>query len=153
MAFELPALPYAQDALEPHISAETLEYHYGKHHQTDVDKLNGLAEGTDLENKSLEDIVKTSEGGVFNNAAQIWNHTFYSSVSLGFSTGGKSPLASCLRFRSFQLTASQVLFCHFRAPFRIGIVIPKGRDLRAPQNSLAVHGCFRCRPFYNATEI
>ncbi len=77
MAFELPALPYAQNALEPHISAETLEFHYGKHHKTYVDKLNGLVEGTDLADKSLEDIVKTSEGGVFNNAAQIWNHTFY----------------------------------------------------------------------------
>ena len=77
MAFELPALPYAQDALEPHISSETLEYHYGKHHKTYVDKLNGLAEGTDLANKSLEEVVKSSEGGVFNNAAQIWNHTFY----------------------------------------------------------------------------
>ncbi len=77
MAFELPPLPYAQDALEPHISAETLEYHYGKHHKTYVDKLNGLAEGSDLAGKSLEEIIKTSEGGVFNNAAQIWNHTFY----------------------------------------------------------------------------
>jgi len=77
MAFELPALPYAQDALEPHISAETLEFHYGKHHKTYVDKLNGLAEGTDLANKSLEDVIRSSEGGVFNNAAQIWNHTFY----------------------------------------------------------------------------
>jgi superoxide dismutase, Fe-Mn family len=77
MAFELPALPYAKNALEPHISAETLEYHYGKHHATYVTKLNGLVEGTDLATKSLEEIVKTSEGGVFNNAAQIWNHTFY----------------------------------------------------------------------------
>ncbi|MEO9945623.1 Fe-Mn family superoxide dismutase [Paraglaciecola sp.] len=77
MAFELPALPYEKNALEPHISAETLEYHYGKHHATYVTKLNGLVEGTDLANKSLEEIVKDSEGGVFNNAAQIWNHTFY----------------------------------------------------------------------------
>ena len=77
MAFELPALPYEKNALEPHISAETLEYHYGKHHATYVTKLNGLVEGTDMANKSLEEIVKTSEGGVFNNAAQIWNHTFY----------------------------------------------------------------------------
>lgn len=77
MAFELPALPYAQDALEPHISAETLSFHYGKHHQTYVTKLNGLVEGTELANKSLEEIVKTSEGGIFNNAAQVWNHTFY----------------------------------------------------------------------------
>lgn len=77
MAFELPALPYEKNALEPHISAETLEYHYGKHHATYVAKLNGLVEGTDMASKSLEEIVKTSEGGVFNNAAQIWNHTFY----------------------------------------------------------------------------
>jgi Fe-Mn family superoxide dismutase len=77
MAFELPALPFAQDALEPHISAETLEFHHGKHHATYVLKLNGLVEGTDLENKSLEDIIKSSKGPVFNNAAQVWNHTFY----------------------------------------------------------------------------
>ena len=77
MAFELPELPYAKDALEPHISAETLEFHYGKHHATYVTKLNGLVEGTDMASKSLEDIVKSSSGGVFNNAAQIWNHTFY----------------------------------------------------------------------------
>jgi Fe-Mn family superoxide dismutase len=77
MAFELPALPYEKNALEPHISAETLEFHYGKHHATYVTKLNGLVEGTDLANKSLEEIVKYSDGGVFNNAAQIWNHTFY----------------------------------------------------------------------------
>ena len=77
MAFELPALPYAQDALEPHISAETLSFHYGKHHNTYVVKLNGLIGGTADENKSLEEIVKSSTGPVFNNAAQIWNHTFY----------------------------------------------------------------------------
>ena len=77
MAFELPALPYEQNALEPHISSETLEYHYGKHHKTYVDKLNGLVPGTEFENKSLEEVVKSSSGGVFNNAAQIWNHTFY----------------------------------------------------------------------------
>jgi len=77
MSFTLPELPYAKDALAPHISAETIEFHYGKHHQTYVDKLNGLVDGTELESQSLEDIVKSSEGGVFNNAAQVWNHTFY----------------------------------------------------------------------------
>ena len=77
MAIELPALPYAQDALEPHISSETLEYHYGKHHKTYVDKLNGMIPGTEFEGKDLEDIIKSSSGGVFNNAAQVWNHTFY----------------------------------------------------------------------------
>ena len=77
MAFELPALPYALDALEPHISKETLEFHHGKHHQTYVTKLNGLVPGTKFEGKTLEKVVKSSSGGVFNNAAQIWNHTFY----------------------------------------------------------------------------
>ncbi|MEL6113575.1 superoxide dismutase [Fe] [Photobacterium sp. SP02] len=77
MAFELPALPYEKNALEPHISQETLEYHHGKHHNTYVVKLNGLIEGTEYADKSLEEIIKTSTGGVFNNAAQIWNHTFY----------------------------------------------------------------------------
>ncbi|BAJ01855.1 superoxide dismutase [Fe] [Shewanella violacea] len=77
MAFELPALPYAKDALEPHISQETIEFHYGKHHNTYVVKLNGLVDGTELAEKSLEEIIKTSTGGIFNNAAQIWNHTFY----------------------------------------------------------------------------
>lgn len=77
MAFELPALPYEKNALEPHISAETLEYHYGKHHQTYVDKLNGLVEGSEFAGKSLEEIIKSSDGGLFNQAAQVWNHTFY----------------------------------------------------------------------------
>jgi Fe-Mn family superoxide dismutase len=77
MAFKLPELPYAQDALAPHISAETLEYHYGKHHQTYVTNLNKLVEGTPNAEKSLEDLIKTSEGGIFNNAAQVWNHSFY----------------------------------------------------------------------------
>ncbi len=77
MSFELPALPYAKDALAPHISAETIEYHYGKHHQTYVTNLNNLIKGTAFEGKSLEEIIRSSEGGVFNNAAQVWNHTFY----------------------------------------------------------------------------
>lgn len=77
MSFELPKLPYPLDALEPHISKETLEYHYGKHHQTYVTNLNNLVKGTDLENKSLEEIIKSTDGGIFNNAAQVWNHTFY----------------------------------------------------------------------------
>jgi len=77
MAFELPALPYAKDALAPHISAETLDFHHGKHHQAYVTNLNKLLEGKPEASKSLEDIIKSSEGGVFNNSAQIWNHTFY----------------------------------------------------------------------------
>ena len=77
MAHELPPLPYAKDALEPVISAETLDYHYGKHHQAYVTNLNNLVPGTEFENSSLEDIVLNSDGGIFNNAAQVWNHTFY----------------------------------------------------------------------------
>jgi Fe-Mn family superoxide dismutase len=77
MAHELPPLPYEQDALEPTISRETIEYHYGKHHQTYVTNLNNLIPGTEFETASLEEIVKRSSGGIFNNAAQIWNHTFY----------------------------------------------------------------------------
>jgi Fe-Mn family superoxide dismutase len=77
MEHTLPTLPYALDALQPHISKETLEFHYGKHHQTYVTNLNNLIKGTEFESSSLDDIVKKSSGGVFNNAAQIWNHTFY----------------------------------------------------------------------------
>ncbi len=77
MTIQLPPLPYADDALEPTISKETIGYHYGKHHQTYVTNLNKLIPGTEFEGKSLEEIIKSSSGGIFNNAAQIWNHTFY----------------------------------------------------------------------------
>ncbi|HHH36194.1 MAG TPA: superoxide dismutase [Fe] [Gammaproteobacteria bacterium] len=77
MEHKLPPLPYEQNALEPYISAETLEYHHGKHHQTYVTNLNKLIAGTEFEDMSLEDIIKKSTGGLFNNAAQVWNHTFY----------------------------------------------------------------------------
>jgi len=75
--FELPKLPYEKNALEPYISEETLEYHYGKHHNTYVTNLNNLVAGNDKENMSLEDIIKTSDGWIFNNAAQVYNHSFY----------------------------------------------------------------------------
>lgn len=77
MTFELPALPYAKEALAPHISAETLDYHHGKHHAAYVNKLNAMIEGTEYSSMSLEEIIMKSEGGIFNNAAQVWNHTFY----------------------------------------------------------------------------
>lgn len=77
MTFTLPALPYAMDALAPHVSKETLEYHYGKHHQTYVTNLNKLVEGSDSATMSLEELIKSASGGVFNNAAQVWNHSFY----------------------------------------------------------------------------
>lgn len=77
MEHTLPALPYAKTALAPHISEETLEFHYGKHHQTYVTNLNNLIKGTEFENASLEDIIKKSTGGIYNNSAQVWNHTFF----------------------------------------------------------------------------
>ena len=77
MVHELPALPYAMDALAPHISKETFEYHYGKHHQAYVTNLNNLIKGTEFENAGLEAIIKKASGGLFNNAAQVWNHTFF----------------------------------------------------------------------------
>ncbi|MFV0346331.1 MAG: superoxide dismutase [Bacteroidales bacterium] len=85
MSYELPKLPYAQDALEPYISAKTLEYHYGKHHQAYVNNLNNLVPGTEFEGADLETIIKKSNAGIFNNAAQVWNHTFY------FSQFSKTP--------------------------------------------------------------
>ncbi len=77
MPFELPELPYASDALEPHISRETLEYHYGKHHRGYVDKLNSALAGTEFEKATLEDVIRNASDGLFNNAAQAWNHAFY----------------------------------------------------------------------------
>ena len=89
MAFELPPLPFEKDALEPHISKETLEYHHGKHHNAYVTKLNDLIKGTDDEGKSLEEIIQSAKGGLFNQAAQVWNHTFYwNSLS---PNGGGAP--------------------------------------------------------------
>ncbi|WP_109400342.1 superoxide dismutase [Fe] [Proteus sp. TJ1640] len=105
MSFELPKLPYALDALEPHISKETLEYHYGKHHQTYVTNLNNLVKGTDLENKSLEEIIKSTDGGIFNNAAQVWNHTFYWNClapNAGGAPTGKIAEAINKAFGSFE---------------------------------------------------
>lgn len=87
MEHKLPALPYSNDALLPHITPETLEFHYGKHHQAYVTNLNNLIKGTKHENQSLEEIITSSEGGIFNNAAQIWNHTFYWN-SLAPNAGG-----------------------------------------------------------------
>ncbi len=89
MSFELPELPFAKNALAPHISEETLEFHYGKHHQTYVTNLNNLVTGTEFEGSSLEQIISKSSGGIFNNAAQIWNHTFYWN-SLSPNGGGEA---------------------------------------------------------------
>jgi len=119
MSIELPALPYAQHALEPHISKETLECHYDKHHNTYVVKLNGLINGTADADKSLEDIIKSSAGGVFNNAAQIWNHTFYWN-SLSPDSGGlpEGSLAVAIdetvgSFAKFREAFSDAAAAHF----------------------------------------
>lgn len=105
MKFELPKLPYAADALEPVISQKTIEFHYGKHHQAYVNNLNNLVPGTKFENSDLETIVKESDGPIFNNAAQIWNHTFYFN-SFSPNGGGepKGALADAINtaFGSFE---------------------------------------------------
>ena len=112
MAFELPALPYAKDALEPHMSVETLEYHHGKHHNTYVVKLNGLVPGSEYENKSLEEIIVSAPAGpVFNNAAQIWNHTFFwNSLS---PNGGGEPTGAL----ADAINAKWGSFAEFQAAF------------------------------------
>ena len=104
MQHQLPPLPYALDALQPHISGETLEFHHGKHHQAYVTNLNNLVKGSEFENARLEEIIRKSSGGIFNNAAQVWNHTFYWNC-LSPRAGGepKGPLAEAIsrKFGSF----------------------------------------------------
>jgi Fe-Mn family superoxide dismutase len=105
MKHELPALPYAMDALAPTLSQETLEYHYGKHHQAYVTNLNNLIPGTEFESMSLEEIVMKSSGGIFNNAAQVWNHTFYwncLSPNGGGAPSGALAAAIDAKFGSFE---------------------------------------------------
>jgi len=114
MAFELPSLPYAKTALAPHISEETLEFHYGKHHQTYVTNLNNLVPGTEFEGLSLEDIISKSSGGIFNNAAQIWNHTFYwnsLSPNGGGQPGGNLASAIEASFGSFEAFKAEFTKC------------------------------------------
>ncbi len=104
MEHTLPSLPFAPDALAPLISAETIEYHYGKHHRTYVDNLNKLIPGTEFEKMSLEDIIRKASGGIFNNAAQVWNHSFYWNC-LAPKAGGEpaGPVAGAIAgsFNSF----------------------------------------------------
>lgn len=105
MNFELPSLPWAPDALEPIISKQTIEFHYGKHHQTYVTNLNKLVPGTEFENASLEEIVMKSTGGIFNNGAQVWNHTFYWNClkpNAGGAPKGKLADAINAEFGSFE---------------------------------------------------
>lgn len=111
MKFELPNLPYAVDALEPFISQRTLEFHHGKHHQTYVNNLNNLVVGTKFENTELEHIVKEAQGPIFNNAAQIWNHTFYFEAFK--PNGGGEPTGVLLE----KINASFGSFAEFKAKF------------------------------------
>ena len=114
MAHQLPDLPYAKNALEPHISAETLDYHHGKHHQAYVTNLNNLIKGTEFETLSLEEIIQKSSGGIFNNAAQVWNHTFYWN-SLKPNGGGEpsGALAQAInqKFGSFEAFKEEFTKC------------------------------------------
>jgi len=112
MKHELPELPFAKDALEPHISAETLEYHHGKHHAAYVNNLNNLIPGTEFEDMPLEDIIrKAPAGGIFNNAAQVWNHTFYFN---GLSPeGGGEPTGALAE----AITAAFGSFADFKEKF------------------------------------
>ena len=132
MAYELPALPYEKDALEPHISRETLEYHYGKHHQTYVTNLNKLVPGTEFEGLSLEDIIRQASGGIFNNAAQVWNHTFYWSC-LSPNGGGALPEPLAIRinqafgdFASFREQFTAAAATHFGSGWALLVAEPSG---------------------------
>lgn len=111
MAFELPPLPYADNALEPTISAETISFHYGKHHQSYVTNLNNLVPGTEFENSTLEEIIMKASGGIFNNAAQIWNHTFYWN---GLTPNGKDAVSGDL---ASAIDAAFGSFAEFKAKF------------------------------------
>jgi Fe-Mn family superoxide dismutase len=116
MEHTLPALPYAKDALVPHLSAETLEFHYGKHHQTYVTNLNNLIKGTDFESASLEEIVKKSSAGIYNNSAQIWNHTFFWSCMK--PNGGGAPAGAL----ATAIDAKWGSFDAFKAAFQASAV-------------------------------
>src|SRR5690349_5788775 len=111
MAIELPALPWSKDALSPHISPETIDFHYGKHHAAYVTNLNNLIQNTEFAGKSLEEIVRNSQGGIFNNAAQVWNHTFYWNSMA--PSGGGAPRGEV----ATAITASFGSYANFREQF------------------------------------
>jgi Fe-Mn family superoxide dismutase len=133
MEHKLPDLPFAKDALAPVISAETLEYHHGKHHATYVANLNKLIPGTEFENLSLEDIVRKASGGIFNNAAQVWNHTFYWNC-LAPKAGGEpgGALAGAIRsqfgsFAAFKEQFSNTAVTHFGSGWAWLVRTPDGK--------------------------
>lgn len=144
MPFTLPNLPYAIDALEPHISKETLEYHHGKHHQNYVNTLNSLIAGTEFETMSLEEIILKSKGGIFNNAAQVWNHTFYWE-SLAPQKGGEptGKIAEMINakwgdFKSFQAAFNECATTTFGSGWA-WLVLNKAGELELMSTSNA--GC------------
>ncbi len=136
MEHKLPELPYAKDALAPHISAETLEYHYGRHHKTYVDNLNKLIINTEFENLTLEDIVKKASGGIFNNAAQVWNHTFYWNCLSPKGSGEPSGALASAIVKDF------VSFAQFKEKFTTAAVTLFGSGwvwlVKNPDGSLAI---------------
>lgn len=143
MEHKLPELPYSLDALAPHISKETLEYHYGKHHQTYITNMNNQIKGTEFENMPLEEIVKKSSGGLFNNAAQSWNHTFY---WLGFAPNGvalneagslaKAIVAKWTSLDAFKEAFNQVAAGTFGSGWAWLVKTPKGElDLVSTSNA------------------
>jgi Fe-Mn family superoxide dismutase len=140
--FELPALPYSQDALSPHLSAETLEYHYGKHHKAYVNNLNQMVPGTEFERMDLEGIIRSSSGKIFNNAAQVWNHTFYWN-SLAPNGGGKpkgklgeSIAAGFGSFEEFQKQFAAVALGAFGSGWAWLVKKPGGKlEIRSTANA------------------
>ncbi len=139
--FELPALPYPKEALAPHISAETLDYHHGKHHKAYVDKLNALVPGTEFAKLSLEEIIRKATGGVFNQAAQVWNHTFYWN-SLVPGGGGKphGPLLGAITqafgsFEDFQQKFTDTAVNTFGSGWAWLVKTPRGLELRSTSNA------------------
>ena len=142
MAFELPVLPYAKNALEPYISEKTIEYHYGKHHQGYVTNVNSLVAGTSFENSSLEEIIMKADGGIFNNGAQVWNHTFY---FMQFNPEGcdepKDELKVAINekfrsFESFKETFSKAAATLFGSGW-VWLVVDENGDLEIIQTSNA----------------
>jgi len=136
MEHKLSELPFAKDALVPHISAETLEYHYGKHHKAYLDNLNKLIPGTEFENSFLEEIVKKASGGIFNNAAQVWNHTFYWNCLS--PKGGGEPSGAV----ASAITKSFGSFAQFKEKFTNAAVTLFGSGwawlVKNPDDSLAI---------------
>ena len=140
MAFELPPLPYAEDALEPDYSARTISFHYGKHHKTYVDTLNKLVGGTDLEGKSLEDVImavagKPDKQPVFNNAAQVWNHTFFwNCMKPGGGGAPTGPIAEKIEAAGRLGEVRRGLQGRRRRPLRLRLGLARRRQRRAARS-------------------